>query len=102
MVSGLAKQSHISSSKDNLAVLILRCYLGGSNGTANRKNLENRLKAAEGIGSLGDFPWTSSFEDVLDGYKSKLEKIAVEIVVKEVKGMVERELRDCFGTENDQ
>lgn len=101
VVSGLVKQSHISSSKDNLAVLILRYYLGGSNGNSNRKKLEDRLRAAEGIGSLGDYPWTSSFEDVLEKYRARLEKFAAEMVVEEVKGMVERELRDCLEREDD-
>lgn len=100
MVARLAKQSHLHSSKDNLAVLILRYYFDGSHGAADRKHLESRLKATEEAGGLGDFPWMSSFEDVLDKYRARLEKLAVEMVVEEVKWLIEREVRDCFGKQD--
>jgi len=101
VVARLAKQAHLSSSKSSLAILVLRYYFSGSNGETNRKNLENRLKAAEEVGSLGDFPWTSSFEDVMENYRGRVETLAVEMVVEEVKGMVEREVRGCLGKEDD-
>lgn len=101
MVTRLAKQAYSSSSKSSLAVLVLRYYFSGSNGETNRKSLETRLKAAEEVGSLGDFPWTSSFEDVMEKYRERAEKLAVEMVVEEVKGMVERDVRDCLGKDDD-
>lgn len=97
MVARLAKQSHLSPPKDSLAVMILRYYFEGSRGAADRKHLENRLKATGEAGGLGDFPWTSSFEDVLEKYRARLEKLAVEMVIEEVKWLIEREVRDCFG-----
>jgi len=81
--------------------LVLRYYFSGSNGITNRQNLENRLKAAEAIGSLGDFPWTSSFEDVMEKYRERFETLTVEMVVEEVKGMVERDVRGCLGKDDD-
>lgn len=33
----------------------------------------------------------------MEGYRGRLEKLAVEIVVEEVKGMVEGQVRGCFG-----
>ncbi|KAH0285968.1 hypothetical protein M436DRAFT_66777 [Aureobasidium namibiae CBS 147.97] len=100
VVARLAKQAHLSS-KSSLAVLVLRYYFSGFNGEINRKNLETRLKAAEEeeeVGSLGDFPWTSSFEDVMEKYRGRVETLAVEMIVEEVKGMVEREyeMKDEF------
>lgn len=100
VVSHLATQSHLHSSKNSLAVLVLRYYFDGSSGSTNRKNLATRLKAAQEVGSLGDFPWTSSFEDVMESYRSRVEKLAVEMIVEEVKGMVEKDVRDCFGKED--
>ena len=101
VVARLAKQAHLSSSKSSLAVLVLRYYFSGSNGEINRRNLETRLKAAETLGSLGDFPWTSSFEHVMEKYRERVETLAVEMVVEKVKGMVEREVRDCLGKDDD-
>jgi hypothetical protein len=97
VVSHLAKQTHLSPSKNSLAVLVLRYYFDGASGATNRKKLEDRLKTAETIGSLGDSPWTSGFEDVIEGYRGRLEKLAVEIVVEEVKGMVEGQVSGAFG-----
>jgi len=101
VVARLAKQAHLTSSKNSLAVLVLRYYFSGSNGETNRQNLENRLKTAETIGSLGDYPWTSSFEDAMEKYRERVETLAVEIIVGEVKGMVERDVRGCLGKDDD-
>jgi hypothetical protein len=34
---------------------------------------------------------------VLEAYKAKIQKLAVEIVVEECKGMIEGALSGCFG-----
>jgi hypothetical protein len=36
----------------------------------------------------------------MEGFRGRLEKLAVEIVVEEVKGMVERQVRGAFGVED--
>jgi hypothetical protein len=71
--------------------------LANPHSNTNTKYLENKLKAADTINNLGDFPWTSNFEEVLEAYKAKVEKLAVEIVVAECKVIIEGELRRCFG-----
>lgn len=102
VVGRLADQARTYYLQNNLAVLILRFYFEGSDNTSNRKNLEARLKQAdEEIGSLGDYPWTCEFEDVLDKYRVKVEKLALEFVVEEAKEMFEHQAMMCFGVEDD-
>jgi hypothetical protein len=90
-----------SSPQSPLLTLLLHTYFKGSQGDANLKNLEKRLQEAEQINNLGDFPWTSKFEDVLEEYRQKMKKLAVEVLVEEVKGMVEGQVRGCFGGEGE-
>ncbi|CAD0085158.1 unnamed protein product [Aureobasidium vineae] len=101
IVDGLVKQAHMYSRHNNLAVLVLRYYFDGPSGDANRKKLEDKLKVAVDAGSLGDYPWTCEFEDVLVKYRVKVEKLAVEYVVKDAKEMFEREAQVCFAVEDD-
>jgi len=37
----------------------------------------------------------------MENYRGRVETLAVEMVVEEVKGMVEREVRGCLGKEDD-
>jgi hypothetical protein len=98
--------SHASSSptpsppQSPLLTLLLNAYFTSSpSPVTNRKNLEKRLREAYQINNLGDFPWTSNFEDVLEEFRDKVRRLAVEILVEEWKGMVEGQVRGCFGGE---
>ncbi|KAG9643732.1 hypothetical protein KCU64_g11633, partial [Aureobasidium melanogenum] len=91
VVGRLADQARRYTPQNKLAVLVLRYYFGGTGGDTNRKNLEARLREAEEIGSLGDYPWTCNFEDVLEKYRVKVEKLALEYVVEEAKEMFEKD-----------
>jgi hypothetical protein len=84
-----------------LLALLLHHYFKGSQGHANRKNLEKRLKETETINNLGGFPWTSNFEDVLDEFRQKAKKLAVEVLVEECMGMVEGQVRGYLGLEGE-
>lgn len=101
VVGRLADQARRYYPQNNLAVLILRFYFESTDSTTNRRNLEARLKQAEEIGSLGDYPWTCEFEDVLEKYRVKVEKLALEYVVEEAKEMFEHQSLMCFGMEDD-
>ncbi|KAK6003801.1 hypothetical protein QM012_009572 [Aureobasidium pullulans] len=99
-IDHLASQAHTHFPQNNLAVLVLRYYFEGCDGATNRRSLEARLRdAGELVGSLGDYPWTSEFEDVLERYRNKVDKLALEVVVEEVKVMVERQAWICFGVD---
>jgi hypothetical protein len=93
----LTHLSQISTAKNSLATLILHTYFSSSHSLTNIQKLQSKFKAAEQINNLGDFPWTSNFEEVLETYKAKVQKLAVEIMVEECKGMIEGELKACFG-----
>ncbi|CAD0114243.1 unnamed protein product [Aureobasidium uvarum] len=101
IVDGLVKQVHLYSHHNKLAVLVLRHYFDGPSGDANRKMLEDKLRATRDVGSLGDYPWTCEFEDVLVKYRLEVEKLAVEYVVEDAKEMFEREAQACFAMEDD-
>ncbi|KAG9848080.1 hypothetical protein KCU98_g5640, partial [Aureobasidium melanogenum] len=101
VVGRLADQARRYTPQNKLAVLVLRYYFEGTGGDINRKNLEARLKEAGDVGSLGDYPWTCKFEDVLERYRVKVEKLALEYVVEEAKEMFESQALTCFGVEDD-
>lgn len=101
VVGRLAEQARKHYPQNKLAVLVLRYYFEGSGGDVNRKNLEARLREAGDVGSLGDYPWTSEFEDVLERYRVKADKLALEFVVEDAKQMFESQALTCFGVEDD-
>ncbi|KAH0336511.1 hypothetical protein KCU81_g8569, partial [Aureobasidium melanogenum] len=101
VVGRLADQARRHTPQNKLAVLVLRYYFEGTGGDINRKNLEARLREAEEIGSLGDYPWTCEFEDVLERYRVKVEKLALEFVVEEAKEMFESQALTCFAVEDE-
>jgi hypothetical protein len=83
-----------------LLTLLLNSYFSSpSSSSHNLKPLEKRLKEANQINNLGDFPWTSNFEDVLEEFRDKVRKLVVEMLVEEWKRVVEGEVRGCFGGE---
>ncbi|KAG9559938.1 hypothetical protein KCU77_g2524, partial [Aureobasidium melanogenum] len=101
VVGRLADQARRYIPQNKLAVLVLRYYFEGTGGDTNRKNLEVRLREAGDVGSLGDYPWTCEFEDVLEKYRVKVEKLALEYVVEEAKEMFESQTLTCFGVDDD-
>ena len=59
--------------------------------------LEVRLLEAVKTGNLGDYAWSSEFEDVLEKFKKKVEKLTIKFMVEDARKLLENQVKICFG-----
>lgn len=58
--------------------------------------LEARLLEAVKTGNLGDYAWSSEFEDVLEKFKKKVEKLTIKFMVEDARKLLESQVKICF------
>lgn len=59
--------------------------------------LEARLLEAVKTGNLGDYAWSSVFEEVLKKFKKKVEKLTIRFMVEDARKLLESQVKICFG-----
>ncbi|THX38609.1 hypothetical protein D6C89_02514 [Aureobasidium pullulans] len=97
VVNDVAVQVRLHAPQVQLAAFILHLFFEGQKAAINRKMLEARLLEAVKTGNLGDYAWSSEFEDVLENFKKKVEKLTIRFMVEDARKLLESQVKICFG-----
>ncbi|THZ93606.1 hypothetical protein D6C88_02662 [Aureobasidium pullulans] len=96
-VNDIASQVRLHAPQVQLAAFIVHLFFEGQKAATNRKMLEARLLEAVKTGNLGDYAWSSEFEEVLEKFKKKVEKLTIRFMVEDARKLLESQVKICFG-----